>query len=95
MIACLPRRVNRFFAIMVAAIVLSYPGCGVAPVTAQTASPQAVDARSLPDVLEKVTPAVVNIAVTSQAPDETNPLFNDPYFRRFFEMPQYLSSGRA
>ena len=88
MIVCLPRRVNRFFAILVAAIVLSYPGCGVAPVTAQTVSPLAVEAQSLPDVLEKVTPAVVNIAVTSQAPDETNPLFNDPYFRRFFDMPQ-------
>ena len=88
MIVCLPRRVNRFFAILVAAIVLSFPGCNVAPVTAQTVSPLAVEARSLPDVLEKVTPAVVNIAVTSQAPDETNPLFNDPYFRRFFDMPQ-------
>lgn len=53
-----------------------------------TAAPQAVDARSLADVLEKVTPAVVNIAVTSKAPDETNPLFNDPYFRRFFELPR-------
>ena len=88
MIVCLPTRVKRFFAILVAAIVLSYSGCGVAPVTAQTAAPQAVDARSLPDVLEKVTPAVVNIAVTSQAPDETNPLFTDPYFRRFFDLPQ-------
>lgn len=88
MIVYLPRRVNRFFAILVAALVLSYPGCGVAPVTAQIAAPQIGDARSLPDVLEKVTPAVVNIAVTSQAPVETNPLFNDPYFRRFFDLPQ-------
>jgi Do/DeqQ family serine protease len=88
MIVCLPRRLNRFFAILVTAIVLSFPGCSVAPATAQTAAPQAVDARSLPDVLEEVTPAVVNIAVTSQAPDETNPLFNDPYFRRFFDLPQ-------
>jgi hypothetical protein len=88
MIVCLPRRVNRFLAILVAAIVLFCPGCGVAPVTAQTTAPQAVDARSLPDVPEKVTPAVVNIAATSQAPDETNPLFNDPYFRRFFDLPQ-------
>ena len=54
MIVCLPRRVNRFFAILVAAIVLSFPGCNVAPVTAQTVSPLAVEARSLPDVLEKV-----------------------------------------
>src|SRR5690606_38811501 len=44
--------------------------------------------RSLPDVLEEITPAVVNIAVTSRASAETNPLFNDPYFRRFFDLPQ-------
>jgi serine protease Do/serine protease DegQ len=88
MIVCLPRRVNRFFAILVAALVLSYPGCAVAPVTAQTVVPQVNDVPSLPDVLEEVTPAVVNIAVTSQASAETNPLFNDPYFRRFFDLPQ-------
>jgi len=39
MIVCSPRRANRFFAILVAAIVFSHPGCSVAPVTAQTAAP--------------------------------------------------------
>lgn len=70
------------------AIVLSYPGCGVTSLTAQTAAPQIVGTPSLPDVLERITPAVVNIAVTSRAPVEPNPLFNDPYFRRFFDLPQ-------
>jgi len=34
--------------------------------------------RPLPDVLEQVTPAVVNIAVTSNSPGQSNPLYNDP-----------------
>ncbi|MGN7735349.1 Do family serine endopeptidase [Ensifer sp. 22564] len=51
---------------------------------------------SLADVLEKVTPAVVNIAVRSRASAETNPLYNDPFFRRYFNLPeqqQRLSAG--
>jgi serine protease Do/serine protease DegQ len=44
--------------------------------------------RPLPDVLEQVTPAVVNIAVTSNSPGQSNPLYNDPFFRRYFDMPE-------
>ena len=39
-------------------------------------------------ILEKVTPAVVNIAVLQKSPEEQNPLMRDPYFRRFFGAPQ-------
>lgn len=39
-------------------------------------------------LLEKVTPAVVNISVVSERPTETNPLFQDPFFRRFFDLPE-------
>ncbi|MGF1604964.1 MAG: DegQ family serine endoprotease [Rhodothalassiaceae bacterium] len=42
---------------------------------------------TLSPVLEQVTPAVVNISVRSQAPVEANPLFRDPFFRRFFDLP--------
>ena len=38
-------------------------------------------------ILEKVTPAVVNIAVLQRSPEEQNPLMRDPYFRRFFGAP--------
>ncbi|WOS66152.1 DegQ family serine endoprotease [Sinorhizobium fredii] len=51
---------------------------------------------SLADVLEDVTPAVVNIAVRSRASAESNPLYNDPFFRRYFNLPeqqQRLSAG--
>jgi serine protease DegQ len=43
---------------------------------------------SLAPLLRNVTPAVVNISVESQAPVATNPLFEDPFFRRFFDVPE-------
>src|SRR5258706_1896709 len=42
---------------------------------------------TLAPVLEKVTPAVVNIAVLQRSPEEQNPMMRDPFFRRFFGMP--------
>ena len=39
-------------------------------------------------MLAKVTPAVVNISVTTRASLESNPLFRDPFFRRFFDQPE-------
>jgi serine protease DegQ len=48
-------------------------------------------------MLERVTPAVVNIAVVSGSTAEDNPLYSDPYFRRYFDLPQQpqpsLSAG--
>jgi len=43
---------------------------------------------TLAPILEKVTPAVVNIAVLQKSPEQDNPLMRDPFFRRFFGMPQ-------
>jgi serine protease Do/serine protease DegQ len=42
---------------------------------------------TLAPILEKVTPAVVNIAVLQRSPEEQNPLLRDPFFRRFFGVP--------
>jgi len=40
-------------------------------------------------LLEKATPAVVNVAVASAAPQvPQSPLLEDPFFRRFFELPE-------
>ena len=50
-----------------------------------------VDERGIPTLaplLETVTAAVVNISVELTQPDETNPLFQDPLFRRFFGDPR-------
>jgi serine protease DegQ len=38
-------------------------------------------------LLERATPAVVNISVVSGVPTTDNPLFRDPFFRRFFDLP--------
>ncbi len=48
------------------------------------------DARGLPTLaplVNDVTPAVVNISVVTRTPMENNPLFRDPFFRRFFGAP--------
>jgi serine protease Do/serine protease DegQ len=42
---------------------------------------------TLAPILEKVTPAVVNIAVLQRSPEEQNPMLRDPFFRRFFGLP--------
>ncbi|MBA4286831.1 MAG: serine endoprotease DegQ [Xanthomonadaceae bacterium] len=44
---------------------------------------------SLAPMLKGVLPAVVNIAVVGKAqPQQQNPLLNDPFFRRFFDVPE-------
>ena len=42
---------------------------------------------SLAPMLKRVTPAVVNIATTGTIRIQENPLFNDPFFQHFFDMP--------
>jgi Do/DeqQ family serine protease len=43
---------------------------------------------TLAPMLAEVTPGVVNIAVISRAQDYENPLLRDPFFRRFFNIPE-------
>lgn len=60
------------------------------------------DNRGIPTIapiVQKVTAAVVNISVVSEQPLQLNPLFNDPFFRDFFDFPEqfdpqpHLSAG--
>ncbi len=44
--------------------------------------------QSLAPMLDRIVPGVVNISTTSRVRLEVNPLFNDPFFRRFFGRPQ-------
>ncbi len=58
---------------------------------AESAIPVAVDSEPLPSLapmLERVRPAVVNIATESVVQLRDNPLLNDPFFRRFFNLEQ-------
>lgn len=60
------------------------------PQGAVAALPAAVDGRPLPTLapmLKEVTPAVVNIATVGRVRIQQNPLLNDPFFRRFFDIP--------
>ena len=61
----------------------------ISPV-ANAALPSEVDGKEMPTLapmLEKVTPGVVNIATEGKIQLQQNPLFNDPFFRRFFNVP--------
>ena len=58
--------------------------------TAYAAAPIPVGPNGVPSLapmLTQVTPAVVNISVTARDPAESNPLLRDPFFRRFFNIP--------
>jgi serine protease Do/serine protease DegQ len=42
---------------------------------------------TLAPLVKKVTPSVVNLATKGRVAQERNPLLNDPFFRRFFNVP--------
>jgi serine protease DegQ len=46
-------------------------------------------------LLERTTPAVVNVSVVSRVPVAENPLFADPFFRRFFDLPEQQQEREA
>ncbi len=58
--------------------ILASAHAGVRPVSSDGKVP------TLAPLLQEITPAVVNIAVSSGSPEEDNPLLQDPFFRRFF-----------
>ena len=62
--------------------------CAVAPLAqAQLPSqPGEAPVPSLAPMLKRATPAVVSVQ-TRGTVQEQNPLFNDPFFRRFFDVP--------
>ena len=45
---------------------------------------------SLAPVLKKVSPAVVNIAAESRIAQPANPILDDPFFQRFFDLPDSM-----
>jgi S1-C subfamily serine protease len=88
-------RVQRLTALLGAAAFLIF-STNVTPLaqegsTAQPPFPSSNSASGLPtlaDLLERTVPAVVSIGVRSPAPIQTNPLYNDPFFRRYFGQQQ-------
>ncbi len=61
------------------------------PCVAVAVLPQAVDGDKLPSLapmLERTTPAVVNISTRDVVKTRRSPLLNDPFFRYFFDLPK-------
>ncbi|MBW8910855.1 MAG: trypsin-like peptidase domain-containing protein [Sphingomonas sp.] len=53
-----------------------------------------LDRLSVAPLVKRVSPAVVNIAVAYPSPYAQNPLLRDPYFRRFFGVPDAAMEPR-
>ena len=82
---------SRIFAPIAHALAVAVIVCGVAlPVPAASQEPPVP---TLAPMLREVTSGVVNIAVRAKGPS-VNPLLNDPFFRRFFDLPDMQQQPR-
>ncbi|MDP1709136.1 MAG: DegQ family serine endoprotease [Gammaproteobacteria bacterium] len=72
------------FAFFLSALLLA---AGTAAAALPPADSQNQPLPTLAPMLEQVTPAVVNIATRGKVAIQNNPLLNDPFFRRFFGIP--------
>ena len=81
MIFSLLHGAQRMFGIALIAMAAIFPAAAAQPQTASRGLP------TLAPLVNEVTPAVVNISVITRSPLEDNPLFRDPFFRRFFDLP--------
>jgi Do/DeqQ family serine protease len=71
--------------------------CGAAP-SIDAGLPVAVDGQSLPTLapmIKQVAPRVVNIATEGRVRVRLNPLLNDPFFPRFFNLPTVQRERRV
>lgn len=78
-------RIAAFLAVVTGVLIVASPTLG------QPAANLPTDARGIPTlapVLKPVLPGVVNIAVQGRIREEDNPLYQDPFFRRFFGVPE-------
>src|SRR5271169_6952308 len=80
-----------FAAAALAAAMINVPAAFAAP-----PAPPTVDAAPMPSLapmIKRVSPAVVNVATRGtikEKPGQRNPLLDDPFFRRFFDVPPDL-----
>jgi serine protease Do/serine protease DegQ len=85
----------KILAAALSAAVISSPVHSASPAASTDAAPMP----SLAPMVRRVSPAVVNIATKGtikEQPGQRNPLMDDPFFRRFFEVPrerQFRSAG--
>ena len=67
--------------LFVATVLIQWPAASFAATSAEVLP-------SLSPMLERVSPGVVNIAARGSREIAENPLFSDPFFRRFFDLPE-------
>lgn len=72
----------RLFAALLFAGTVPAADAGIPPITVDGKIP------TLAPLLQRVTPAVVNIAVLAGGGESQNPLLQDPFFRRYFDVPE-------
>ena len=80
----------RLFATAVLAAGLGAPGAFAALPAPPASSAEAAPMPSLAPIVKRVSAAVVNIATRGtikEKPGQRNPLLDDPFFRRFFDVP--------
>jgi Do/DeqQ family serine protease len=80
----------RFFTAALLAASLSAPGAFAALPGPPPSQAEAAPMPSLAPMVKRVSPAVVNIATRGtikEKPGQRNPLLDDPFFRRFFDVP--------
>ncbi len=75
------------FAMLVGLLAATVPVSSQVPF-ADTPVTQKNDIPTLAPLIRRVTPSVVNIAIRGRVAQAQNPLLNDPFFRRFFDVPQ-------
>lgn len=88
----MPKRDRDFWRRPVLLLALAIPALlALAFPAAAVAQAMSVDPRrgviTMAPLLERTTPAVVNISVLGREAGSDNPLFQDPFFRRFFDLP--------
>lgn len=74
-------------AVFLIGVIFSAGGCGNKEQNFSGGAVQLTDADTVADVVDAVGPAVVMISTTADAGGTGNPLFNDPLFRYFFDVP--------
>ena len=81
----------RRMTVQLSALIVAFVGAvgAFAPIPAYAALPLNQEGMpTLAPLIDEVTPAVVNISTFSTAPTQQNPLMQDPFFRRFFDLPE-------
>jgi Do/DeqQ family serine protease len=79
----------RFSAVTFAVLLsLTATSSAQAPLGIPLTGSQGAPIPTLAPLVKRVTPSVVNIAIKGRIAQEQNPLLNDPFFRKFFNVPE-------